>query len=109
MKLGTTGGATMNGLRAAVERVCFRCARCQLRHFAHFLAKTTVTLGRKFGLGAKGLSVLGAVTQADVGFELMAHPHMLRHACGYAIANKRSRLPGDPRWLCHRSITSTAA
>src|SRR5260221_14189297 len=43
-----------------------------------------------------------------LGLELKAHPHMLRHARGYAHANKGH----DPRaiqgWLGHRSITSTA-
>jgi len=26
-----------------------------------------------------------------------AHPHMLRHACGYALANKGARYQGDPK------------
>jgi integrase len=30
------------------------------------------------------------------GLELKAHPHMLRHACGYALANKGHDTPGDP-------------
>ena len=38
------------------------------------------------------------------GLELKAHPHMLRLACGYALANKDH----DTRWLGHRSIKSTA-
>jgi len=38
------------------------------------------------------------------GLELKAHPHMLRLACGYALANKDH----DTRWLGHRSITGTA-
>ena len=37
---------------------------------------------------------------AGAELEIKAHPHMLRHACGYALANKG--------WLGHRSITSTA-
>jgi site-specific recombinase XerD len=28
--------------------------------------------------------------------------------CGYALANKGARHAGDPGWLGHRSITSTA-
>jgi integrase len=31
------------------------------------------------------------------GLEFKAHPHMLRHACGYALANKGHDTPGDPR------------
>jgi site-specific recombinase XerD len=35
---------------------------------------------------------------AGAGLELKAHPHMLRHACGYALANKGhdTRAPGLP-------------
>jgi hypothetical protein len=31
---------------------------------------------------------------AIAGLELKAHPHMLRHACGYALANKGQRHAG---------------
>jgi site-specific recombinase XerD len=37
-----------------------------------------------------------------------AHPHMLRHACGYALANKGHDTRAIQGWLGHRSITSTA-
>jgi integrase len=30
------------------------------------------------------------------GLELRAHSHMLRHACGYALANKGHDTPCDP-------------
>ena len=33
---------------------------------------------------------------AAAGLELKAHPHMLRHACGYALANKGHDFPGNP-------------
>jgi integrase len=42
------------------------------------------------------------------GLELKAHPHMLRHACGYALANKGHDTRAIQGWLGHRSITSTA-
>jgi type 1 fimbriae regulatory protein FimB/type 1 fimbriae regulatory protein FimE len=42
------------------------------------------------------------------GVELKAHPHMLRHACGYALANKGHDTRAIQAWLGHRSITSTA-
>jgi site-specific recombinase XerD len=45
---------------------------------------------------------------AGAGLELKAHPHMLRHACGYALANKGHDTRAIPGWLGHRSITSTA-
>jgi site-specific recombinase XerD len=42
------------------------------------------------------------------GLDLKAHPHMLRHACGYALANKGHDTRAIQAWLGHRSITSTA-
>jgi integrase len=37
---------------------------------------------------------------------LKAHPHMLRHACGYALANKGHDTRAIQGWLGHRSITT---
>jgi site-specific recombinase XerD len=41
------------------------------------------------------------------GLEMKAHPHMLRHACGYALANKGHDTRAIQGWLGHWSITST--
>jgi site-specific recombinase XerD len=41
-------------------------------------------------------------------FDFKAHPHMLRHACGYALANKGHDTRAIQGWLGHRSITNTA-
>jgi integrase len=43
-----------------------------------------------------------------LGLELKAHPHTLRHACGYALAAKRHDTRAIQQYLGHRSITSTA-
>jgi site-specific recombinase XerD len=45
---------------------------------------------------------------AAAGLELKAHPHLPRHACGYALANKGHDTRAIQAWLGHRSITSTA-
>ena len=45
---------------------------------------------------------------ASAGLDLKAHPHMLRHACGYALANRGHDTGAIRGWLGHRSITSTA-
>ncbi len=42
------------------------------------------------------------------GLDLKVHPHMLRHACGYALANNGHDTRAIQGWLGHRSITSTA-
>jgi integrase len=47
-----------------------------------------------------------AVIAAGLGIK--AHPHMLRHGCGYALANKGHDTRAIQGWLGHRSITSTA-
>ncbi len=40
--------------------------------------------------------VEAVVRHADACLELKAHPHTLRHACGYALANKGT-IPGRSR------------
>jgi integrase len=43
--------------------------------------------------------------EARIGFKV--HPHMLRHACGYALANKGIDTRTLQAYLGHRSINST--
>jgi site-specific recombinase XerD len=43
--------------------------------------------------------------EAQIGFEVL--PHMLRHACGYALANKGIDTRTLQAYLGHRSIYST--
>jgi site-specific recombinase XerD len=43
--------------------------------------------------------------EAKMGFKV--HPHMLRHACGYALANKGIDTRTLQAYLGHRSINST--
>jgi type 1 fimbriae regulatory protein FimB/type 1 fimbriae regulatory protein FimE len=47
-------------------------------------------------------------TAAAAGLGIKAHPHMLRHGCGYALANRGHDTRAIQGWLGHRSITSTA-
>ena len=46
-----------------------------------------------------------AATGAKLGFK--AHPHMLRHACGYALANKGHDTRALQAYLGHRNIQHT--
>src|SRR5579863_3833093 len=46
-----------------------------------------------------------AGTEAKLGFK--AHPHMLRHACGYALANKGHDTRALQAYLGHRDIQHT--
>jgi site-specific recombinase XerD len=43
--------------------------------------------------------------KAQIGFKV--HPHMLRHACGYALANQGTDTRTLQAYLGHRSIQST--
>jgi site-specific recombinase XerD len=46
-----------------------------------------------------------ASSEAKLGFK--AHPHMLRHACGYALANKGHDTRALQAYLGHRNIQHT--
>ena len=46
-----------------------------------------------------------AGTEAKLGFK--AHPHMLRRACGYALANKGHDTRALQAYLGHRNIQHT--
>jgi len=41
------------------------------------------------------------------GFEFPLHPHMLRHACGYALANKGKDTRSLQAYLGHKNIQHT--
>jgi integrase len=49
------------------------------------------------------------IERAGIGAKLpfKAHPHMLRHACGYALANRGADTRTLQAYLGHRSIQST--
>jgi site-specific recombinase XerD len=44
---------------------------------------------------------------AEAGFDLKAHPHMLRHACGFALANAGHEARALQAFLGHRNIQHT--
>src|SRR3954471_23442961 len=44
---------------------------------------------------------------AEAGLEFKAHPHMLRHACGFALANKGHDTRALQGYLGHRNIQHT--
>jgi type 1 fimbriae regulatory protein FimB/type 1 fimbriae regulatory protein FimE len=44
---------------------------------------------------------------AEAGFEWKVHPHMLRHGCGYKLANDARDTRTIQDYLGHRSIGST--
>jgi type 1 fimbriae regulatory protein FimB/type 1 fimbriae regulatory protein FimE len=43
----------------------------------------------------------------EAGFKFGAHPHMLRHACGYALANRGHDTRALQAYLGHKNIQHT--
>jgi type 1 fimbriae regulatory protein FimB/type 1 fimbriae regulatory protein FimE len=58
-----------------------------------------------FGTAGFARMVERAGEAADLGFK--AHPHMLRHACGFALANKGHDTRALQGFLGHRNIQHT--
>jgi integrase len=65
----------------------------------------TTERGGPFSVSAFQRLVMRAGEAAKLGFQ--AHPHMLRHACGYALANKGVDTRSIQAYLGHKSITHT--
>jgi integrase len=54
-----------------------------------------------------GFAKMVARTGVQAGFKFGVHPHMLRHACGYALANKGHDTRSIQDYLGHKSIQHT--
>ena len=61
--------------------------------------------GAPFSISGFARIVERAGEQAKLGFK--AHPHMLRHACGYALANRGHDTRALQAYLGHRNIQHT--
>ena len=61
--------------------------------------------GAPFTTAGFGRMVQRAAATADIG--LKVHPHMLRHACGYALANAGHDTRALQAYLGHRNIQHT--
>ncbi len=61
--------------------------------------------GAPFSTAGFDRMVERAGVEAKLGFK--AHPHMLRHACGYALANKGHDTRALQAYLGHRNIQHT--
>jgi type 1 fimbriae regulatory protein FimB/type 1 fimbriae regulatory protein FimE len=54
-----------------------------------------------------GVGKLVARAGVEAGFDHAVHPHQLRHACGYKLANKGTDTRTIQAYLGHRSIVHT--
>src|SRR5215471_13819203 len=57
--------------------------------------------------GAAGFARMVERAGEEARFSLKAHPHMLRHACGYALANKGHDTRALQAYLGHKNIQHT--
>jgi type 1 fimbriae regulatory protein FimB/type 1 fimbriae regulatory protein FimE len=57
--------------------------------------------------GTAGFARMVERAGAAAGFGFKAHPHMLRHACGFALANAGHDTRALQAWLGHRNIQHT--
>jgi integrase len=62
--------------------------------------------GAPFGSAGFARMVERAGVEAKLGFKV--HPHMLRHACGYALANRGHDTRALQAYLGHKNIQHTA-
>jgi integrase len=61
--------------------------------------------GAPFGTAGFARMVERAGVEAELGFKV--HPHMLRHACGYALANRGHDTRALQAYLGHKNIQHT--
>ena len=54
-----------------------------------------------------GFAKMVARAGEAAGFPFRVHPHMLRHACGYALANQGHNTRALQAYLGHRNIQNT--
>ena len=58
-------------------------------------------------LSVAGYQRMVAWAGEAAGFPFLVHSHMLRHSCGYKLANDGQDTRAIQHYLGHRSITST--
>jgi type 1 fimbriae regulatory protein FimB/type 1 fimbriae regulatory protein FimE len=59
------------------------------------------------GLPAASGNLLGSGAARAAGFDMKIHPHMLRHSCGYKLANDGVDTRTIQSYLGHKSIQHT--
>ena len=74
-------------------------------------SRRTPTVPPGVNFEARWLAVVehakGVVTQFRVGLPFPVHTHMLRHGCGYALANAGHDTRAIQAWLGHANILHT--
>jgi type 1 fimbriae regulatory protein FimB/type 1 fimbriae regulatory protein FimE len=58
-------------------------------------------------MSAAGFRKMLARTGKEAGFRFSVHPHMLRHACGFKLANDGQDTRALQHYLGHKNIQHT--
>ena len=95
------GGATATHPLLGDELRALRALRREAKSPFVFVSER----GAPFSVAGFAKLVERAGVEAKLPFK--AHPHMLRHACGYALANRGTDTRTLQAYLGHRSIQST--
>ena len=69
------------------------------------IGSAVARIGKAFGMNVIAWSQNLTAERAGIGFPI--HPHMLRHACGYALANRGTDTRTLQAYLGHRNIQHT--
>ena len=59
------------------------------------------------GVSDRGFRIIVARAGESAGFSFPAHPHMLRHGCGYRLTNAGHDTRAIQAWLGHKNIQHT--
>jgi integrase len=95
------GLTTVHPIRAREMRALRRLQRESLSNLYIFVSE------RGAPLSVAGYQRMVARAGAAAGFPFLIHSHMLRHSCGYKLANDVQDTRAIQEYLGHRSIVST--
>jgi len=98
LKNGTPGTHPLSGQELRMLRKVRRESPC---------GEFVFTTARGTPLSAAGFFKIVTRAAAAAKLDIRAHPHMLRHACGYALANLGTDTRTLQSFLGHRQITNT--
>ena len=80
-------------------------ALCELKRVAD--SPFVFTSQRETPFTRAGFAKMVAKAAVEAGFKFGVHPHMLRHACGYALANRGHDTRALQAYLGHKNIQHT--
>jgi Phage integrase family len=107
MVIGSMSATTRKAIWRRIRCRAMRCECCGsgCRDWAHSDFEFVSKRGSPFSMSGFAKMVERAGEEAGLGSK--AHPHMLRRACAYPLANKGHDTRSFQDWLGHRNIQHT--